>query len=51
MIAGTQTAGHIANIWLASLPLLMIGLLAWLIFPIELFLRVIRDFQPPIARD
>lgn len=51
VIVGTQTVGHIANIWLASLPLLMVGLLAWLIFPIQLFLRVIRDFHPPAAGD
>lgn len=43
-----QLAAQALNLWLASLPLLMFGLLAWLSFPIQLLFAVIRDFQPPI---
>lgn len=43
-----QLAAQVVNLWLASLALLMFGLLAWLTFPIQLLFAVIRDFQPPV---
>jgi hypothetical protein len=47
ILVGVQAAAQVANLWLASLPLLMFGLLLWLSFPIQLLFAVIRDFQPP----
>jgi len=46
-IVGAQLVAQLANVLIASLPLLLFGLLLALIFPMQLFLRVIRDFQPP----
>lgn len=46
-IIGAQLVVQLANVLTASLPLLLFGLLLFLIFPMQLFLRVIRDFQPP----
>ena len=39
---------QIANLRLASLALLMFGLLLWLAYPVQLLFAVIRDFQPPV---
>ena len=50
VLVGAQCAAQVANIWLASLPLLMFGLLLWLSFPIQLLFAVIRDFQPPVGK-
>ncbi|MDP9274614.1 MAG: hypothetical protein M3O99_03325 [Chloroflexota bacterium] len=47
VIVGAQLVVQLANVLVASLPLLLFGLMLWLIFPMQLFLRVIRDFQPP----
>jgi hypothetical protein len=47
-IVGAQIVLQVANMQLASLPLVMFGFLIVLIYPMQLFLRVIRDFQPPI---
>ena len=47
-LLAVQLAAQIANLWLASLALLMFGLLAWLAFPIQLLFAVIADFQPPV---
>ena len=43
-----QLVAQVANLWLASLALLMFGLLAWLAYPIQLLFAVIADFQPPV---
>jgi hypothetical protein len=51
LIVGAQVVVQLINIYAASLALLMLGLLAWLIFPLQLFMRVIRDFRPPIRDD
>lgn len=51
LLLGIQLAAQLANLSLASVALLMFGLLAWLTFPIQLLFAVIRDFQPPIDRD
>ena len=48
MIVGAQLVVQLANVVAASLPVLMFGLLMMLAFPMQLFLRVIRDFQPPL---
>jgi len=48
LLLAIQLAAMLANVWLASLALLMFGLLAWLTFPIQLLFRIIRDFQPPV---
>jgi hypothetical protein len=48
VIVGAQLVVQLANVLVASLPVLMFGLLMLLAFPMQLFLRVIRDFQPPI---
>ena len=48
ILVGIQLAAQVANLWLASLPLLMFGLLLWFSFPIQLLFAVIRDFQPPV---
>jgi hypothetical protein len=51
ILLGLQSGAQVANLWLASLPLLMFGLLLWLSFPIQLLFAVIRDFQPPVGRN
>jgi len=51
VLVGIQLAAQIANLWLASLPLLMLGLLAWFSFPIQLLFAIIKDFQPPVDGD
>ena len=43
-----QLAAQAWNVYVASLPLLMFGLLAWLAFPIQLLFAIIRDFRPPV---
>ena len=48
MLLGIQLVLQLANVALASLPLLMFGFIWWLTFPIQLLFRVIQDFQPPI---
>jgi len=48
ILLGIQLAAQVANLWFASLALLMFGLLAWLSFPIQLLFAIIRDFQPPV---
>ena len=48
LLLGVQLVAQLANLWLASLALLMFGLLAWLAFPIQLLFAIIRDFQPPV---
>ncbi len=48
VLLGLQCAAQAINVALASLPLMMFGLLLWLTFPIQLLFRIIRDFQPPI---
>lgn len=48
VLLGIQLAAQAANVVLASLPLLMFGLLAWFSFPVQLLFAVIRDFQPPV---
>ena len=47
VITPAQLLVQLANVLVASLPLLLFSYLLWLIFPMQLFLRVIRDFQPP----
>jgi hypothetical protein len=42
---------QVVNVYVASLGLLMFGLLVWLGFPLQLFMRVIRDFRPPVHED
>ncbi len=51
VLLGIQLAAQVANLWLASLPLLMFGLLAWFSFPIQLLFAVISDFKPPVDGD
>jgi hypothetical protein len=48
LVVGVQLLAQLANVWLASLALLMFGLLAWFSFPIQLLFRILRDFQPPV---
>jgi hypothetical protein len=48
VLLAIQLFAQLANMWVASLPLLMFGLLAWLTFPIQLLFAIIRDFQPPV---
>ena len=48
ILVAIQLVAQLANLWVASLPLLMFGLLAWLTFPIQLLFAIIRDFQPPV---
>ena len=50
-IVGAQVVVQLINIYAASPALLMLGLLFWLGFPLQLFMRVIRDFRPPIRDD
>ncbi len=51
ILLSIQLIAQLANVWAASLPVLMLGLLAWLTFPIQLLFAIIRDFQPPIDGD
>jgi hypothetical protein len=51
ILLAIQLLVQLANVWVASLPLLMLGLLAWLTFPIQLLFAIIRDFQPPVDGD
>lgn len=51
VLLAIQLFVQLANVWVASLPLLMLGLLAWLTFPIQLLFAIIRDFQPPVDGD
>jgi hypothetical protein len=51
LLLGIQLAAQAANLWLASLPLLMFGLLAWFSFPIQLLFAVISEFRPPTEGD
>jgi len=51
ILVGMQLAAQAANVFLASLPLLMFGLLLWFSFPIQLLFAIIRDFQPPVDGD
>jgi hypothetical protein len=51
VLVGLQLAAQAVNVALASLPLLMFGLLLWFSFPIQLLFAVIRDFQPPVDGD
>ena len=51
VLLGIQLALQLANVAIASLPLLMFGFVWWLTFPIQLLYRVIRDFQPPVDGD
>ena len=51
LLLGIQPAAQLANVSLASLALLMFGLLAWLTFPIQLRFAIIKDFQPPMDGD
>jgi hypothetical protein len=47
LIVAPQIALMLVNVFLSSIALLMLGLLSVLSFPVQLFIRVIRDFQPP----
>jgi hypothetical protein len=47
IILGPQVALMLFNVFLGSIALLMFGLLSVLLYPVQLFIRVIRDFQPP----
>jgi len=51
LTVGFQLLVQLANVFLGSLPLLMLGLLGWLSFPIQLFMRVIQDFRPPTREE
>ena len=51
ILLSVQLIAQLANVWVASLPILMLGLLAWLTFPIQLLFAIIRDFQPPVDGD
>jgi hypothetical protein len=51
VLLAIQLFAQLANVWVASLPLLKFGLLAWLAFPIQLLFAIIRDFQPPVDGD
>jgi hypothetical protein len=51
LLLGIQLAAQAANLALASLPLLMFGLLAWFSFPIQLLFAVISEFRPPTDSD
>jgi hypothetical protein len=48
LLLAVQLVAQLANLWLASLALLMFGLFAWLSFPVQLLFTIIRDFQPPV---
>lgn len=47
LIVGGQLVIQLVNIYLASLALLMLGLVGLLLGTLQLFMRVIRDFRPP----
>ena len=47
LVLAPQIALMVLNVFLGSIALLMFGLLAVLLYPVQLFIRVIRDFQPP----
>ncbi len=48
LLVAIQLVAQLANLQVASLALLMFGLLLWLSYPIQLLFAVIRDFQPPV---
>jgi len=48
VFVGLQLAAQVANVALASLPLLMFGLLLWFSYPIQLLFTVLGDFKPPV---
>jgi hypothetical protein len=48
LLLGVQLVAQLVNVGVASLALLMFGMLAWLSFPIQLLFTIIRDFQPPV---
>lgn len=50
-IVGGQLVIQLVNIYLASLALLMLGLVGLLLGTLQLFMRVIRDFRPPTRED
>ena len=50
-IVSLEVAFNLLNAVLGALPLLMVGLLLWLAHPVYLFIRVVHDFQPPVAGD
>ena len=50
-IIGIQLVIQLVNIYLASLALLMLGLVGLLLGPLQLFMRVIRDFRPPVGEE
>ena len=50
-IVGGQLVIQLVNIYLASLALLMLGLVGLLLGTLQLFMRVIRDFRPPSRED
>jgi len=50
-VVGIQLVIQLVNIYLASLALLMLGLVLWLLAPLQLFMRVIRDFRPPVREE
>lgn len=47
VITSAELVVQLTNVVVASLPLPLFVFVLWLIFPMQLFLRVIRDFQPP----
>jgi hypothetical protein len=51
LIVGGQLVIQLVNIYLASLALLMLGLLGLLLGTLQVFMRVIRDFRPPGRED
>ena len=51
LIVGGQLVIQLVNIYLASLALLMLGLVGLLLGTLQLFMRVIRDFRPPGRED
>jgi len=46
-ILAPQIALMLLNVYLGWIALLMFGLLSVLLYPVQLFIRVIRDFEPP----
>jgi hypothetical protein len=46
-----QAGAQLVNLYVGSLALLMVGVLAWLYFPIQLLFRIIDEFQPPTEGD
>ena len=49
-ILAPQIALMLLNVYLGWIALLMFGLLSVLLYPVQLFIRVIRDFEPPTER-